>query len=193
MRAFFCAALLSLSPLAAGQVHFEVTEHPYTFSTYFEFFGATGYVGRIIKSKFNVRTHYDLYNGQNQYVGRGICQALSLGSVYSWGKDFDIYDANDTWIGMIDGVALTTMEAKFVLYNQDNQHVATAYMNQDRSGFILHDAGGRTVAHLKRNFIANAIDPWSVAIFDDTVCDPRLIQVFVGLAIDYQEFFKADL
>lgn len=193
VRAILCTLLLFASPLLAATERYEITEHPYTFSTYFELNGADGYVGRIVKSKFHVRTHYNLYNERSEYVGQGISQMASLGSIYAWGKDFDIYDSSGAWIGMIDGVVLTSSEAKFVFYNHAHVHIATAYMNNDRSGFILVDLEGRTFALLKRNFVDHSIDSWNVTIYNNAVCDPRILRVFVGFAIDYQEHFKPDL
>jgi hypothetical protein len=181
------------SALFAEPYKYQIMEHPYTFSTYFEMQGKNGFEGRSIKNKATLRTTYDLYDKDGSYQAQGIVQLLSLGSLNAWGKDMDIYDNNGKKIGFIDGVLLTTASAKYNFYNEHNEWVASAYLDSACSGFILTAAKGeRTIGHMKRNFIENTVDNWDITIFEQGVVDMRLLKLFSTFAIDYQEYFKED-
>lgn len=172
---------------------YTITEHPYRFSTYFDMHNAKGYVGRVVKSHLSARTSYDLYDALGNFEGKATVQACSLGALFVWAKDIDVYDEKNEKIGFIDGEALTTASAKYSFYNQKNERVATAYLDYSCSGFILTaEKGGRTLGLFKRNFVLDVTDFWDIAIYEPEAIDLRLIKAFSAFAIDYQEYFKED-
>lgn len=186
---FFCYAAVFADPYT-----YTIVEHPYRFSTYFEMQGKNGFEGRAIKNTLAVRTAYDIYDAAGTYQARGVIQALSLGSLFAWGKDIDVYDVSGKQIGFIDGQALTTASAKYTFYNEKNVAVATAYLDYSCSGFVvMASPGERTIAHLRRNFVDNVTDHWSITLYEREVIDMRVFKVFSAFAIDHQEYFKEDL
>lgn len=48
-------------------------------------------------------------------------------------------------------------------------------------------------ARLTRNFVRDQVDHWDVVVYDTDQIDPAIIKVFAAFAVDYQEYFKADL
>lgn len=189
----FLFALLMSSALLAEPYKYQIVEHPYTFSTYFEMQGQNGFEGRSIKNKATVRTTYDLYDSDGAYKAQAIVQLISLGSLNAWGKDMDIYDDKARKIGFIDGVLLTTASAKYCFYDEKDEWVATAYLDSACSGFIITSAKNeRTIANMRRNFVDNTVDYWDITIYEPGVVDMRLLKLFSTFAIDYQEYFKED-
>jgi len=191
MKWFYFLAAVFCTQAFADPYSYTVTEHPYRFSTYFEMQGKNGFEGRAIKSALTARTTYDLYDAAGVYEAQGIVQALSLGSLFAWGKDIDVYDAKGIQIGFIDGQALTTASAKYSFYDGSNKLLAIAYLDYQCSGFVVM-AGERTIAHLRRNFVEHVTDHWDIKLYDPSAIDLRLLKVFSAFAIDYQEYFKED-
>lgn len=191
-RLFTILLLLCCMHMAAAARSFTVIEHPYRFSTYFEMQGKETYEGRVVKNAISVRTVYDLYNKEAEYIGQGICRLLSLGSIYPWARMVDLYDASGNTIGLIEGRVITTAKASYNLYDASGNNVGVAYLNLDCSSFTIHDAKERVIANLKRNFTSKAIDSWDVTIFDINNLDERILKLFAVFAVDHQEYFKAD-
>ncbi len=188
--------LMMLFPLGclveAAPVSYTISESQYLWSTYFEMHGTEGYSGRVVKNHYNIRTVYDLYDPMNRFEAQGVCQVLSLGALYPWAKDIDVYGAQGEQIGFIDGQLLTTAAAKYGFYNIWGTLVANAYLDAQSSGFTIMTPDERTIARFKRNYIQDDLDYWNVDIYDSNVVDLRILKVFSGFAIDFQEFFKED-
>lgn len=171
---------------------FTITESPYLFSTYFEMRGKDRDEGRVVKNHLNLRTVYNLYSPSGLIEAQGICQILSLGAIYPWAKDIDVYDRKGEKIGFIDGQLLTTTTAKYNFYDQGDRYVASAYLDSSSSGFSVIGENERTIARLKRNFIQDDIDSWEVVHYDQDALDPRILKIFSAFSIDFQEYFKED-
>jgi hypothetical protein len=191
MRSLFLSLFFFLTPLFGAPCKYTITENPYRFSTYFEMDGES-YEGRVIKSSISVRTVYDFYDESGDYVAQGICRLLSMGSICSWARTIDIYDAAGNYIGLIDGTAFTTAKASYNFYDGNGTYLGVAYLNLDCSSFLLTDAKERTLATLKRKFVDRAIDHWEVNLYDRNSIDLRLFKIFSAFAIDHQEYFKED-
>lgn len=155
--------------------------------------GKSGFIGRGIKKSLTVRTTYDLYDANGEHEAQGIVQAVSLGALFATCKDIDIYDPTGERLGFIDGEVLTTASAKYTFYNQENEPVATAYLDYSCSGFILMEyKTERTIGHLRRNFVENVTDNWDIKLYEPNVIDMRVLKIFSIFAIDFQEYFKED-
>jgi hypothetical protein len=172
---------------------YSIIEHPYRFSTDYEMQGKNGFEGRAIKKKLAVQTSYELYDAAGNYEGYGTVQILSLGAIFAWAKDIDVYDAQGQKIGFIDGQALTTASAKYTFYDGNDVELATAYLDYGCNGFVVSLAQGqRTIANLRRNFVEHVSDFWDVTLFEPGALDTRLLKVFSAFALDNQAYFKED-
>lgn len=193
MKPFFpLLFLIYLSAAWSSPLSYTISENPYLFSTYFEMEGKGRYEGRVVKNHLNLRTIYELYDPSSLFEAQGICQILSLGSLYPWAKDIDVYDEKGEKIGMIDGQLLTTTSAKYNFYNGRDQLIATAYLDLSCAAFSIMGEGDRTIARLKREWIPDQIDSWEVVLYDERPLDPRILKIFSAFAIDFQAYFKED-
>lgn len=174
---------------------FEVRQQSYQFSTIFDLTSNKGLLGTVVKSSFRIRTNYDVYDAFGIYEGVGVCRILTLGSFYKWGTEIDVYDKDGYYAGMVDGQAVTGASAKFSIYDAQGIRVGIAYLDLSNSAFTIVDPNNeqRHIAGLKRNFIENVVDHWSVKVYDPTAIDLRIIKIFAAFAVDSQASFKPDL
>jgi hypothetical protein len=151
------------------------------------------YAGSIKKSAFRVRTNYDLSN-EHGWQATGITRILSLGALFSWAKDIDIYDTRRVQIGMIDGELATFESAKFSIYTYDEEGVPTrnaiAYANADFSRFIILSEEDTNInpipiAELNRTEPNN----WHISVNYPEKIDDRILRIFAGFVVDYQNKF----
>jgi hypothetical protein len=150
------------------------------------------YPGTIKNSSFRVRTNYDLSNQQG-WQATGITRMLSMGLVYPWATDIDIYDTRGTLIGMIDGSMATLESARFDLYSYDENGEATqvgvALSNADFSHFAITSPGNYLpIAELSRDMKYNN---WRVTVTAPQIIDDRIIRIFAGFVVNYQDKFMA--
>ena len=149
------------------------------------------YPGTVQKSAFRIRTNYDL-SDKKGWQATGISRILSLGSLYLWATQIDIYDNNGASIGMIDGNLATIESAKFSLYRYDElgvaHEVAVAVANQDFTQFTLTTEDSyQPIGELNRD---RAAGTWSVVIDTPNVIDDRVVRIFAAFVIDYQDKFS---
>jgi hypothetical protein len=150
------------------------------------------YPGKIKKSAFRIRTNYDLSN-QNGWQATGITRILSLGAIYPWATDIDIYDTRGVEIGLINGNIATLEAAKFDIYSYDESGNATivgvATANADFTDFSITTPGNYLpIAELRRNKNKNT---WTTTVITPEIIDDRIIRIFSGFVIDYQNIFLA--
>lgn len=174
---------------------FNTQQQDYLFSTIFDFSSENGSLGSALKSSFRIRTNYDLYTPLGDYEGTGTCRLLTLGVVYSWGTEIDIYDQNHAYLGMIDGQVVTGAAAKFSIYDAEGMRVGIAYLDRNQSIFTIVDPENeqRYIASFRRNFIKDTVDNWNIQVYDQETIDRRIIKIFAAFAVDTQETFKEDL
>lgn len=206
--AFFGLAFISSSVIAAEYGVFE--NHPYEFvikknvSKFSESYvisqPAKGmasyeptYPGTVKKSAFRIRTNYDL-SSQQGWQATGITRLLSMGVLYSWATDIDIYDTRQVKIGVIDGSIATVESARYDIYSYDEQGKATqvgvALASADFTRFSITTPGNYLpIAELNRDKQNNA---WTVAVTAPEIIDDRIIRIFAGFVINYQDKFLAE-
>lgn len=189
-----CFSFSALHADNGGSLTYSVQKKKYPFSTVFELATPKSMVGTVVKSAFHVRTHYDLYDAKGVYRATAICRILTLGLLYDWGTEMDVYDPSGNYLGMIDGQAVTGASAKFSFYDGRSNHVAIAYLDQNHSGFTLLNPINEyhTIAQYTRRFVEDAIDPWDVSIFDADEVPNELLHIFSAFAVDRQGAFKID-
>ncbi len=94
---------------------------------------------------------------------------------------------------MISGSFATLETAKYNLYEYDEKGYATlvgiAYANADFSGFkiVPSSTDPRPIATLTRNYNNHT---WSVDVNMPAMIDDRLIRIFAGFVIDFEDKFK---
>jgi len=192
---FACFLTMSLNASVHEALPYElkIQRKDYRFSTYFEIDSDDTYRGSVKKSRFRVRTNYDLSN-QYGWQATGICRLLTLGALYTWATEIDIYDTEGSWIGMIDGQVMTTAAARFSLYNEDSELAGIAYLDKNCQGVTITspDNEAYTIAKFDRIYVLDKVDDWEVSVFDPTRIDDRLIRIFAAFILDHQSEFKAD-
>jgi len=192
-----CALMLMGSVNAATHeklpYHFKIQKKEYRYSTYFEIDSEDTYRGAVKKSRFRVRSHYDL-SDSNGWQATGICRLLTLGAFYTWATEIDVYNTEGTWIGMIDGQVMTTAAARFSLYNEDSELVGIAFLDKNCQGVTISspDNDAYTIARFDRIYVLDKVDDWEISVFDPEQIDDRLIRIFAAFIIDHQGEFKAD-
>ena len=174
-----------------GQVYeFRVIPKKYMFSTEFEIHSKDVPVGRTKKSSFRFRTHYDLAD-RHGWQATGITRMLSLGSLFPWAREIDIYDTQMNQIGMICGKMITTAQAKYAIYNKENTLVGTAFLDYEGQGFVIQhpEMCSRIVAQFVRDFEINVKDSWNVTVYEPEQIDFRILRIFAAFAVDTQTLF----
>lgn len=178
---------------------FNVYQKDYRFSTTFEIESKGHAQGTVSKNIFRwlkpLRDSYEVYDENGNYQACGIGRIFCLGFFRPWGAEFDVYDPEGNLIGVIDGQVVTTEPAKFSIYNAKGDRVGIAYMDLKNAGFsIFHpEKSSMILAYLRRNFVQDVTDNWTVTVNDDSgMIDPRILKVFTAFAVDKQGFFKED-
>ncbi|HVT62434.1 MAG TPA: hypothetical protein VHD33_02965 [Legionellaceae bacterium] len=149
------------------------------------------YSGSIKKSAFRIRNNYDLSN-LHGWQATGITRILSLGTLYSWATDIDIYDTRGVKIAFIDGSFATLESARFDLYEYDeagkSKQIGIAYADANFTRFnIMTPNKQYSIADLQRNINENY---WTVTVNYPAEIDDRLLRIFAGFIVDYQDKFK---
>ena len=189
-------SMIASIPLKGEEIN--IYQKNYRFKTVFEMESKQSPKGSIQKSVWRwlkpLRDTYDIYDTEGNWQATGIGRIFCLGFFRAWGAEFDVYDPQGARIGVIDGQVVTTESAKYSIYNAEGKRVGIAYMDLTSAGFSIVDPDNSShiLAILRRNFIPDQIDTWTVSIHDETI-DPRIIKVFTAFAVDKQGFFKADL
>lgn len=151
------------------------------------------YPGSIKKSAFRIRTNYDLSN-KDGWQATGITRVISLGSVYPWATDVDVYDTRGVKIGLIDGDMATLEAAKFNIYEYDEEGksvaIGSAYASPDFNRFVILSTSDNPhpIAELNRNVNEKT---WSTTVHYPEKIDDRMVRIFAGFVIDFENKFLA--
>lgn len=137
------------------------------------------------------RYYYDVYDNDGVYQARGITRFLSLGIFYENLMDIDVYAANNSYIGSIEGKFITRSRAKFAFYNADSREIASAYLDAKTSDFLIISSQNElnVLAKLKGNTCGE------VGILDlefssgKSNIDENMLKIFAAFISDYHESF----
>ena len=167
---------------------FTIQKQIYPLATFFSIHSEDIYRGVVKKSAFRLRTNYDLSNVDG-WQASGIKRVLSLGSVYSWATEIDIYDTNWNTIGMIDGQAATTAAARFSIYDKNGNLTAIAYLDHSLDHYVLAAPGSEMfpMARLDKEIQTLESDRWIVTVYESNQIDERILRIFAAMACDMQE------
>ncbi len=149
------------------------------------------YPGSVKKSELRIRTNYDLSN-KDGWQATGITRIISLGSLYPWAKEIDVYDTRGVQIGFIDGNLATLESAKFTIYDYDEAGTATvigtAYANPSFDRFVILSTidNPHPIAELNRDFSNRN---WHVSVHYPQQIDDRIVRIFSAFVVDYEDKF----
>jgi hypothetical protein len=192
--------VLSTASVIAAGIHedhpyeFDIRTDPYAFATYFQIDSINTYIGTVKKSSFELRTNYDL-SDENGWQATGIKNVFNLGTLYAWASEITVYDARNVKIAMIDGQVTTTENAKFSLYEYDEEGdytlIGVAYLDNDFDSFTILDTELQPIAKLERYSVSieGAVDYWHVSVSHPEKIDDRLFRIFAAFVIDNQDYF----
>lgn len=182
--------IFSITSLFGEGYHFEIQQHDHKFASYFDIDSDDTYPGTVKKSVFRLRENYDL-SDEHGWQATGIVRAVSLGTVYPWAKEVDIFDTQYEWIGFIQGQVLTTAAARYNIYNQSEQLVGLVYLNSEMASFSIVDPENpaHRIAQFKRIYVEGIKDPWRVIVYDGDAIDERMLRLFAAIMVDIQEQF----
>ena len=182
------------SPFATpGKYHYSMTKKPYMFSTEYEIDSEEIDLGFVQKKMFSAQSTYRLGDAKG-FQAEGVVRLFSLGTIFTWAKDMDIYDDQKQLIGGIDGIALTTADARYNILDAHENVIAVAFLDDDKTGFSIVDPQNyaNVFARLKRDYTSDVADPWSVTVYQGHVIDPRVLKIFTAFAVDTESSFKRD-
>lgn len=206
----FLGASASSMPLAFAKENLFVVEPmQYFATTYFRLKNYSAHDAHVgapqataIRNRWNIaRTRYDLYDAQGDESARAYTKVFGLGKLFAWALHLDIEDPEGTPVGSIRGEFLTTVPARFGLYDADGARTATAYVNPDglTSQVVAAEKSCREIAQLIRverdgspsPEAKRGKDPWLVTVHDqdETLIDPRVMQFLGVLLTDFQNRF----
>lgn len=188
------AALLSLTlhffSLGAQEenqteYHFSIYEKVYPLATYFTIESDDTYRGSVKKSLLRIRTNYDLSNSDG-WQATGIKRVLSLGSVYSWATEVDIYGTKGDYLGMIDGQVVSTAAARFSIYDLDGQLRGIAYLDHSLNSYsiVYPDSEAFPIAELHRHQELDGSTWWHATVYDGAQVDSRILRIFTAMICD---------
>ena len=188
-----CSYLMLSSGTVSGSeskndsYHFSIYPNSYALATYFNIQSDDTYRGVVKKSAFRVRTNYDLSNGDG-WQATGIKRVLSLGSIYPWATEVDIYDTRWQHIGMIDGQVVSTAAARFSLYDSEGNLCGIAFLDYSLSTYMIvyPDSDAYPIAELHHHNEIFGQDWWDVIVYDGEQVDERLIRIFAAMVCDIQ-------
>jgi hypothetical protein len=176
------------APLETGwSVTKEVS--PCAYTAEFGIRKAEASLGKVIRTGlFTPRYYYDLYDANNVLQIRGITRAFSLGLLFAWGTEIDLYDA-DQLVGMIRGEIYTTSSAQFSFYDGNAELIASAYLNDESHNFLVVSAQRHVLAELKWKSFEDA-SAWEMKPLQRSLgVDERVLQIFAGFVADFQKSF----
>lgn len=148
-------------------------------------------IGTSKRTSFHLdlRTHYELYNNNKEFIGYGIRRLLSSGS--AWQTEIDVYQpGQSTAFGYIDGQEFTEANPHFSIY-QDGVKIGIGHLDKKTNTITICDAehGSSLLASFKRNYVSKNVDYWSVFVSDNCKISPLIIEIFATYAIDNQDSF----
>jgi len=174
---------------------FSIQKHVYKFSELYQInsLQKETYPGTVKKSAFRIRTNYDL-SDEHGWQATGITRVISLGVLYPWARDIDVYDTRGVQIGMIDGNMATLESAKFNIYEYDDEGnstqvgIAYASSNFEHFAIVPSMSDPHPIAEFNRNYSDNS---WKVTVNDPDKIDDRMVRIFAGFVIDFEDAFLA--
>lgn len=201
MRTLFISAFLWLAAHAYSDDPFEIRPQDnwnlfknsplFSFSAEFDCKKGEILEGKVIRTgRFCPRYFYDLYDPREVLEARGITRVFSLGFLFSWGMEIDVYDG-DFMIGKLEGKLFTKARAKFVFYDAYGSATAIAYLNTEHAEFVIVSAQNEAMvlSELKGKAYGD-VSVWEMNFIESfPTIDPRMLKIFAAFVADYHSEF----
>lgn len=136
--------------------------------------------------------HYDFYDREGELQVQGITRVISLGLLFSWGVDIDLYDSDSRYIGKIEGQFWTESKAKFLFYGSDGYPRGVAYFDGEDPylRIVIPDEESDVLAELTGSAIGSK-NLWTVKItYPLSKVEESLLKIFSAFVADYSAQFE---
>ena len=147
--------------------------------------------GKIVRTGFMCpRYYYEIYDEMGMFQARGVTRFFSLGFFSPALADIDIYDANENYLGLIQGKLLSRSRVKFIFYDQGYNELFEAFFDKDSSDIVIYSHKTNLLADIK-GITYGEVGVLNVDLINDQI-DERLIKIFSAFVSDYFEVFLND-
>lgn len=151
---------------------------------------------------FDWRTKYILINvNTGKTIAKAVknygilsIQGMLNGSFFGLFKrvtlsDFDIYDAQGGYLGVIDGNMFTTSKAYFQF--KDHEGTTKAYAKEEKSRILIRaQTTNELLGYIRREIIPQIKDSWMMGIKEGV--DQRMALIFAAFIVDNESHFLQD-
>lgn len=173
--------------------HYYLTLSEHHFYTEFNIQDEKKSWGTVTKSFFHIGAHYDSYDRFGLYEGRGTCQFFSLGTLYTWATEIDLYDDNGDYVGLIHGEVSSAKSGKFRFFNEKGDEFAVGHLDENKTTFSLWDANDSSIllATLILNRGEESIKNWEIMIYRPDQISHHMVKIFAAFVCDHQDKFHS--
>ena len=125
---------------AFSQHSYHVKTRPHLLSNHYDLYSEDHLIAVVEQSALENYALLDPY-GKEQAIGKA--HLISIGSLFKSLKTIDISNNNGELIGWIKGDWKTLKDGKFLFYTAENEHFATAYVDQKRNKVTIVNPSNR--------------------------------------------------
>jgi hypothetical protein len=176
-------------------LHYHITYSEDTFGTIFEMANEKVNFGSVVKSVFHLSPNYDSYDRYGLYQASGVCRMMTLGVIYPWASEIDIYDVHSRKIGMITGHVFCTERAKFSFFDAQEKCVYIASLDRNDKCFVIVDANDpeNILARITCNTHVESTNFWDVTLYQPDLLPLKFLNIFAAFVSDSQNYFDLNL
>jgi hypothetical protein len=184
-------SLFSFACAVDGQTTYHIYSDNYAFSTVFEVNGSEGLVCRIHKTPFHWKTHYDLVDQKETLVAQGMCPFLSVGAFSPKLAQIDVFAQDGKKIGAIEGKISSIHSLSFQIFDEDEQLLATAYLDNPQTGFVIVDGSKplKQIGSLTEEDMDEGFRRWNLTLEDKGLESFNLLAIFAAFTCDHAQAF----
>lgn len=182
--ALFFLFVFTVMPLFSEGI-FTVHPRNYLLATYFDIDEGQTNNYTVEKLTLRLRSTYTLYGDRGE-LAVGVARLWSIGSLMNRMKEIDFYDPSGREIGRLVGTIWTLSCAKFSLFNQEKEHVATAYLDTSQSTFSILDPEEEVdlLARFDRTYTPSGPYFWDVEVEEGAQIDERILHILAAFVAD---------
>ncbi|MBA3721869.1 MAG: hypothetical protein H0W88_05655 [Parachlamydiaceae bacterium] len=166
------------------------TERRYPFHTHYKLESPEGHLGEIIREKMDVKSHFSFYGHRDDHelIAIASVRFFTLGQLFKWSNIIDIYSPSNELLGKIKGCFLTTSPAKFEFYNNSEELLGIALMDEDSRGFnLLSPIDNFIIARYTRIINEDGSEYWLLNIYQPDIIPSSFYSLFGAFIFDKEE------
>ncbi len=182
----FAVLTASLNATDISDYHFNIFEKRHSSTKFFEIDSKNTNSAIVKKTKLRLRTNYDLSTRKGTQA-KGIVRMFSLGNIFNWAKQIDIYNTKGKFIGAIEGFKAATEELVYYLFDKNKTITAIAHLDHTCGDFTLSSPNPHSSALA---ILKNDKNFFSVNVYNSQAVDERILKIFAAFVVDYQNEFK---